>query len=164
MKKARLGLNPLFLIGVIYTILGAGFVVLGGALWLGLKERDAALAGIIFVGIGSVFLILGVIFLLVELGKLRRANRLLASGRYIWGEIIDCVPNYNVRINGRNPYVALVRYRDGSGVAHIFKSGSRKLYPDPAILGRQVKVYVSDDRFRHYYVDLEGVLPPVVEH
>ena len=163
MKKARTGLNALLLIGVIYAILGAGVVVLGGGLWLGLKE-DAALAGIILVGVGGIFLILGVIFLLVELGKLRRANRLLASGRYIWGEIIDCVPNYNVRINGRNPYVALVRYRDGSGVAHIFKSSSRKLYPDPAILGRQVKVYVSDDRFRHYYVDLEGVLPPVVEH
>ena len=163
MKKARTGLNALLLIGVIYAILGAGVVVLGGGLWLGLKE-DAALAGIILVGVGGIFLILGVIFLLVELGKLRRANRLLASGRYIWGEIIDCVPNYNVRINGRNPYVALVRYRDGSGVAHLFKSSSRMLYPDPAIMGRQVKVYVSDDRFRHYYVDLEGVLPPVVEH
>lgn len=163
-KKAKLGMGVLLLIGIIYTILGGLFVALGVGLLIALNGTDTWLTGAIFAGVGSLFLILGIVFLIVQQRKKRRADRLIAGGRYVWGQIVEFVPNYNVTINGRHPYIAVVRYADGYGVTHIFKSGSLRIYPDPGAVGRQVKVYIGDDTYKHYYVDMDGVLPTVVEH
>ena len=163
-KKAKLGMGALLLIGITYTILGGIFVALGVGLLIGLDETDAWFIGAIFAGIGSLFLILGIIFLIIESARKRRADKIIAGGRYVWGEIVEFVPNFNVTINGRHPYIAMVRYSDGYGVTHIFKSGNLRIYPDPAAVGRQVKVYIENDTYKHYYVDIEGILPKVVEH
>lgn len=163
-KKAKLGMGALLLIGIIYSVLGGTFVALGIGLLIGLQGTDTWFIGGIFAGIGGLFLILGIVFLMIEGAKRRRADKLIAGGRYVWGEITEFVPNYNVRINGRHPYAAVVRYRDGYGVTHIFRSGSLRIYPDPAAVGRQVKVYIENDTYKHYYVDMEGILPRVAEH
>ena len=60
--------------------------------------------------------------------------------------------------------IFVVKYVDGRGITHIFRSNSVKTYRDPALIGKQVKVYVSDDSFRHYYVDAQSLLPNTVEH
>ena len=163
-KRAKLGVNALLLIGIIYAGLGGLFVILGLFFAIGLKDTEAWMIGTIFAGIGGIFLVLGVIFLCLEWRKRRRANRLMAGGRYVWGQIVEFVPNYNVTVNGRHPYIAMVRYADGYGVTHIFKSGSLRIYPDPAAVGRQVKVYIENDTYEHYYVDMDGVMPRGVEH
>lgn len=163
-RKAKRGISAFFLLGVIYGVLGAFFVILGVCLWFFSADLEAQLVGGIFGGIGSVFFLLGIVFLALEFAKQHRANRLIAAGRYIWGEIVDFAPNYNIRINNRNPYVIMVRYLDAKGVAHIFRSPNLRIYPDRAIIGSQVKVYIQDETFMHYYVDLEGVLPRVIEH
>lgn len=163
-RRAKQGMGALLLIGVIYTILGGIFVALGIGLLLGLREKDIWFIGGIFAGIGSLFLLLGIVFLLIEFARRRRADKLIAAGRYVWGEIVEFVPNYNVTINGRHPYVAVVRHTDGYGTAHIFRSGNLRIYPDPGAVGRQVKVYFEDDTYKHYYVDMEDILPRVVEH
>lgn len=164
MKKVRPGQSALFLLGIIYPIVGGVFLMVGLAFWLAGTDEELTLLGMIFTGIGGLFLLLGVIFLSVELSRLRRNNRLLSAGRYVWGQIVQVVPNYNVRIRGRHPQIAMVRYRDSRGVDHIFKSESLKIYPDPAIVGKQVKVFISDDTCRRYYVDMDGVLPHGVEY
>lgn len=163
-KKAKLGMSALLLIGAVYAVLGGVFVVLGTALLICLGEQDVRLVGVVFSGIGSVFLLLGILFLTIEGGKKRRANKLLAGGRYVWGEIVELVPNFNVRINNRHPYIAVVRYRDIYGVEHIFRSTNLRIYPDPALTGRKVKVYVRDERYKPYYVDMDEVLMRYVEH
>ena len=159
-----MGWNALWLLGIIYTALGAVFLVLGGAFFFLGTDEELRLLGGIFVLIGGIFALLGGIFLAVELGKRKRAQRLIASGRYIWGQVVDCQLNYNVRINGRSPVIFVVKYVDGRGITHIFRSNSVKTYRDPALIGKQVKVYVSDDSFRHYYVDAQALLPNIVDH
>ena len=37
-------------------------------------------------------------------------------------------------------------------------------FRDPELLGKKVKVYVENDNFKHYYVDVDEILPKYVEH
>lgn len=69
-----------------------------------------------------------------------------------------------MRVNGKYPFVLLVRYQDRNGNIHIFRSRNLKAYPDRSVIGKQVKVYYENESYKHYYIDLEGVLPKVVEH
>jgi len=166
MKKNGLyGMSALSIVGIVFSILGAVYTILGVILWnVPSLEGEDALVGPIFFGIGCLFLVLGVIFLMVEQAKKKQTEALIAGGRYIWGELTEFVPNYNVRVNGRNPYVAVVRYRDAQGIIHVFRSRNLRVFPDTAAIGKQVKVYIKDDSFKPYFVDLTGVMRHVVEH
>ena len=163
-KKARIGQSALMIIGIIYTALGGTFVILGTALAALLRDSDAFMVGLIFGGIGGIFLVLGIIFLVVEICKKKRSDALLASGHYILGEVVDIAANVNVNVNGRYPYYIIAQYIDPHGVRHIFKSPSLRIFRDPELLGKKVKVYVEDDNFKHYYVDVDEILPKYVEH
>ena len=163
-KKARIGQSALLIIGIIYTALGGTFVILGIALAALLRDSDAFMVGLIFGGIGAIFLILGIIFLIVELCKKKRSDALLASGHYILGEVVDIAANINVNVNGRYPYHIVVQYIDPHGVRHIFRSPGLRIFRDPELLGKKVKVYVENDNFKHYYVDVDEILPKYVEH
>lgn len=163
-KKARIGRSALLIIGIIYTALGGTFVILGAALAALLRDSDAFMVGLIFGGIGAIFLILGIIFLIVELCKKKRSDALLASGHYVLGEVVDIAANINVNVNGRYPYHIIVQYIDPHGVRHIFKSPSLRIFRDPELLGKKGKVYVENDNFKHYYVDVDEILPKYVEH
>ena len=163
-KKARIGQSALLIIGIIYTALGGTFVILGIALAALLRDSDAFMVGLIFGGIGAIFLILGIIFLIVELCKKKRSDALLASGHYILGEVVDIAANINVNVNGRYPYHIIVQYIDPHGVRHIFRSPVLRIFRDPELLGKKVKVYVENDNFKHYYVDVDEILPKYVEH
>ena len=163
-KKARIGRSALLIIGIIYTALGGTFVILGIVLAALLRDSDAFMVGLIFGGIGAIFLILGIIFLIVELCKKKRSDALLASGHYILGEVVDIAANINVNVNGRYPYHIIVQYIDPHGVRHIFRSPGLRIFRDPELLGKKVKVYVENDNFKHYYVDVDEILPKYVEH
>ena len=163
-KKARIGQSTLMIIGIIYTALGGTFVILGIALAALLESNDGLMIGLIFGGIGGIFLVLGIIFLVVELCKKKRSDALLASGHYILGEVVDIVANINVNVNGRYPYYIIVQYIDPHGVRHIFRSPSLRIFRDPELIGKKVKVYVENDNFKHYYVDVDEILPKYVEH
>ena len=164
-RRPDMGWNALGIVGVVYAILGSVFLAVGAVFFfLRSTDPDLMLLGGIFVLIGGIFALLGGIFLAVELGKRKRAQRLIASGRYIWGQVVDCQLNYNLRINGRSPVIFVVKYVDGKGTVHIFRSNGMKTYRDPGYIGKQVKVYISDDSFRHYYVDAQSLLPNTVEH
>ncbi|MGN1016959.1 MAG: hypothetical protein ACI4PL_08180 [Faecousia sp.] len=164
-KRAKMGWNALRILGIVYAILGGVFLAVGAVIFfLGDADLELKIVGGVFVLIGGIFGLLGGIFLAVEYGKRKRADRLIASGRYIWGQVVDCQMNYNVRVKGRSPVIFVVKYVDGRGVSHIFRSHGVNTYRDPDYIGKQVKVYVSDDSFRHYYVDAETLLPNTVEH
>lgn len=143
--------SALWIIGLVYSALGALFVVLGIALAMFLGE-EIRLLGFIFSGIGAVFLVLGIIFLTVEYRKRKNAERLIASGRYVWGTVTDWRVNRSVEISGGHPIVLMVRYLDGRGQEHLFRSPSLRIAGGPQLLGKQVRVYYKDPDFGNYYV------------
>ena len=64
----------------------------------------------------------------------------------------------------RDFLLSQARYQDMYGNVHIFKS--RDLYFDPTDLfkDQMVKVYVDGDNYKRYYVDIDEVLPNVIEY
>lgn len=143
-------ISALWIIGLVYSVLGALFVVLGIVLALTLEE--GLLFCVIFGGIGLIFLILGIIFLGVEYRKRKNVEQLIASGRYVWGTIADWRVNRSIEVCGRHPIVLLVRYVDGRGQEHFFRSPSLRIVGGPQLRGKQVRVYYGDPDFRHYYI------------
>lgn len=161
-EKKKTGLGGLGIAGLILSFMGAVYLILGVSLWIHIEE-DAKIIGIIFTAVGALLLLLGLLFLMLVLKKHRNTQKLVESGRYIWGDVVDCVPNYNVRVNGRHPYRLIVQYRDAMGTIHIFKSRDIYTYIVPEALKRKVKVYITED-YKHYYVDAEDALSLIVEH
>ena len=164
MMHGKRVISALWLTGIIFSVLGLVFTLLGVALFLTTALVETKMVGMVFTPTGLLFLILGILFLRINAGNTKRRRELIEQGRYVWGQILEFVPNRSVRINGRCPYFACVRYIDGAGRSHIFKSESLLIFPDPAMVGKNVKIFYRDDSFHHYVVDMEPVLTDFIEH
>lgn len=163
-KRIKLGITPAELCCIVFGCIGAIYFVLGIFLLQSLPQTEDYEAGMVFTVLGGVFLLTTVILLLFSTAKRRKLQRIVSEGRYLWGQISDVVVNQAIRVNGRNPYNVLVRYEDPHGNLHLFRSGNLKTYPDRSVIGKQVRVYYENESYKHYYIDLEGVLPTVIEH
>lgn len=161
-RKAKQGISALLIVGLVFTGIGAIYLAVG--IIISLWEKNMLVFLISFGGIGLVFLIAGIICLLLEIRKRKRRNRLLNAGRYITAEITEVSISYAIKINRRYPYVVICRYEDGEGNVHLFKSRYLLFDPAPFLKDRMVRVYVEDGNFKHYYVDIDEVLPNVVMH
>lgn len=166
-RKVKTEMNVWMLIGIIFTIIGACFSITMAALFLAFIDSDPMTFWLFlpsFGTLGVVFLAIGLILLAGQIQKTARCNKLLNSGNYITAEITEVTQNYNVRVNGRHPYIIKCIYQDRAGNIHIFTS--RNLFFDPGALLRsqQVKVYVDGEDFKHYYVDADEILPRVINH
>jgi Gpi18-like mannosyltransferase len=161
--RAKSGTSALKLVGWIFSFMGSIFCLVA-ILSILKAPAEVVFIGYIFFAIGGLFLSLGVFFLVLVASKRIRSQKVIDNGHYVWGTIADCVYNYNVCINGRHPYRAIVRYMDPMGITHIFKSIDINRYMDPGIIGKRVKVYVSSDNMNHYYVDISSILTDYIEH
>ena len=161
--RAKTGSSALKIVGWIFSLMGSIFCLVA-ILTILKAPAEVVFIGYIFLAIGGLFLSLGILFLAIVVSKRNRSQKVIDNGHYVWGTIVDCVYNYNVNINGRHPYRAIVRYLDPMGITHIFKSIDINRFLDPSIIGRQVKVYVSNDNMKHYYVDIESLLTDYIEH
>ena len=130
--------------------------------------------GWIFAGLGSVFLIMGILFL-TQSGK-EEAFKMLGLifggtglfffliGVIFMAEISNIDMNYNVNVNGRCPYVIYARYQDMNGCIHTFHSRNIFFYPAGMMKNNMVKIYTRPDNFKRYYMDIDEILPEVQMH
>lgn len=163
-RKAKTGISAIFIAGIVFTCIGVVYLVVGICSHTFASNEISLIFLYAFGGLGILFFVLGVIFLTLEIRKRLRCNRLLQSGNYITAEISEINLNYNVRINGRHPYIVICRYQDMSGTIHIFKSRNLSFHPDTLFLGQTVKIYTDSEDFKHYYMDIDEVLPKVILH
>lgn len=112
---------------------------------------------IIFLAMGGVFLLLGILFLVFGAKKKARKKQLLAEGRVLQAVVENIDLNTSYRVNGRHPYVIYCTYTDESnGTIYRFKSDN--IWNNPEILfpiGSSIRVYVDRNDFSRYYVDAE---------
>lgn len=165
-KKAKIGMNATFIVGLIFSIIGAIFLVLGIVLFTGLKEEmtDAFMFLFIFSGIGLILFLIGILFLMIQLSKKEMSQRLLENGNYVVAEIFDITQEYNVTVNGRHPFVINCKYEAMDGTVHIFKSRYLYYNPESLLKNNAVRVYVDNNNYKKYYVDIDEVLPKVENH
>ena len=170
-NKPKFSLAATDIVGLIFAPLGLIFLIVGILVNMNADNRNVHVEGdpriflATFGGVGGVFLVLGVAFLVLMIRRRMIHNRLFTQGHYIMAQVTSDMPNYNVRINGCCPYFAECSYTDpNTGILHLFRS--RDIYFDPTAIAMDamVPVYVDPDNFRHYYVDIDSVLPKVQRH
>ena len=89
-RKSKTGPSALLIVGSVFTIVGASFLAIGLIIYYALKEEEGAILFLlIFGGIGLLFFVLGVIFLIVELKKKLRNDNLLGAGNYVMAEVLE---------------------------------------------------------------------------
>lgn len=111
-------------------------------------------------GIGSVFLLIGVISLTVLRINRKKQQALIAAGYALQATVDSIVRNYNIRINGVAPYVVICTYHDPiKDILYRFKSKNLWVNPEPVLSpGQPVRVYVNRSDYSQYYVDAEKAL------
>lgn len=163
-RKAKSGWTALLIVSLVFMIIGAVYIIIGAIVGnLDINEQTV-IFGYTFGGLGAVLLVVGVICLSLEIRKRKRNNRLIHSGKYIFAEISEITMNYAVRVNFRHPYIVICRYQDMNGYVHTFRSRNLNFDPEPFLRDRMVRIYVEEDNFKHYYMDIDSILPAVTEH
>lgn len=150
-------------IGIVFVLVGGVFTGIGIATFFWNAGPDIIFFRLIFGGIGLTVFIIGIICLQFSIRKRNRINNLISSGKYVMAEIVGVGRCYNVKTNGYHPYVVTCQYQDASGV-HMFRSRYLHFNPEPLLKDQMVKVYLDPEDYKYYYVDIDEVLPNIIEH
>lgn len=117
-------------------------------------KSDSKILELIFILIGGVFAVLGVIFITVNILSGNRRKKLMQTGDRLTGTITDVVMNNAVRINGVHPFKAeceVVNPFDGEKYLYSSENVTRNI---SELVGREVTVYVDRNNKKKYYVDI----------
>lgn len=108
----------------------------------------------IFLGIGSLFTVIGAVFLIVNVMSRRNIKNLKKSGDKLSGTITNVVRNYNMTINNRHPYKAeceVINPYDGETYLYSSDNVTDDI---SGLTGMTVTVYVDKNNKKKYYVDI----------
>lgn len=165
MNNKKLGFSSASaIIATVFSLMGGLFSVLGVGLACFPVDEEDFIVGIVFAALGVFFLLFGLGFVIAYLIHKSKVKKAIAGDSYIWGEIADIIPVYYSESTARCRYCVLARHTDSRGQIHIFRSSILRNYPDRSIIGHPVRIYTDKERFKHYYVELDGILPNVIEH
>lgn len=125
--------DPLTVVGFVFVVVGVSFDMSGFALVFGVVTF---LLGLVFLILGFAFWILGAYLLYRRFKYAMKLVETLRTGEPARGEITDVRVNYNVRVNGRRPFIISYRFKlDGrelEGKVSTFNSPGPELAPGRA--------------------------------
>ena len=110
---------------------------------------------LVFAGCGSIFLIIGIVFIKKNREFKKKKNMLISMGYSVWADITDFTQNMNVSVNGRHPLNIHARYSENER-EYNFKSHDVWLNPEP-FFNSKVRVYLDRHDYTVYYVDAESL-------
>lgn len=132
---------------------------------IGSKSLDLLL--LIMPGIGSIFLLIGVIGLSVVLHKERKQKRLKENGKLIYADYLETILNRAINVNGRHPYNVIVQWDNPEdGKHYLFRSNNIYFNPEKIIEDRNIKtfpVYINPNNKKQYVVDIDDLTKKVVD-
>ena len=148
--------GTIFLIASIMIASNMDYVVAHG-------QGDVQFLPAIFAFTGGVAAIIGIILLTVCVKKSRMKRKLIQQGEYVLAEITGIPFDYSVRVNGWPTFRIECSYQDPrSGRVYVFRSEALLIDPTYYIAQPSVRVFVDrDSDYRHYYVDIDSVLPEI---
>ena len=168
MNERKFGWTEKGILGMIFSPLGAFFLLLGLVLYsagAGHQPEDPMIFLSTFGGMGGAFLLTGLILLGVDIRRRNAMRRALDSGDYVLASIAGVQQRLNVNTGGSHPCVVECHYKNpDTGETHVFFS--RYLYFDPSDMftAREVPVYLDRTNEKIAFVDIDAVLPKVVMH
>lgn len=132
---------------------------------IGSKSLD--LVYLILPGIGSIFLLIGVIGLAFLLHKKKKEKNLRENGELVYATYSETILNVNVRVNGRYPYNIIVEWNNPEdGKKYLLKSKNIYFNPEMLIEERNIKtfpVYINPNNKKQYFVDVDILNEDVVD-
>ena len=185
--KKKMGWTAFGLIGSIFAPIGLLFVSLGAGLGLISNIRwrtpdEQMVFTALFCGIGGVFLVLGLIFLAIDLRRRYLLRRAYVSGNCVEAEILGVVePRGENVFSGRTPVaqaeasrneqIAFSRPRvleaawtDANGVVHIYRSRYLRTNVEKLLKSKTVPVYIDRYNENIGFVDVDAALPEIRVH
>lgn len=149
--------------GIVFICLGFVPILIGAVLYAATKEI-AVMA--ITTGMGLIFIVLGIVFVILKNKKKKRIARFLSEGQGIDTLVYDIKINYGVKINRQTPYTIYSRYTDElTGNEYKFvsryvttkrksKNGLTIGYTSKVEVGDLTKVYVINNRYDDYMFEV----------
>lgn len=120
----------------------------------GMPHKDQKVFLSIFMGIGGLFALIGLIWLIILLKKRAGNKRLIAEGYKLEGMVTNVSINTNVRINGIHPRKLECRVNNPYD-GNIYLYSSANINDDIShLIGQTVTVYVDKNNPKKYYVDV----------
>lgn len=117
------------------------------------KDRTVFLA--VFMGIGGLFALVGLIWLIILLMKRAGNKRLMTEGYKLEGTVTNVEMNMNIAINGRHPYKLECRVNNPYD-GNVYLYSSANITDDVShLIGQTVMVYVDRNNPKKYYVDVQ---------
>ena len=160
MKHSNFGHKLVFgLLGGTYTVVGGVFLTLANTKTGGVQEifSHPEEEIVVFATLGTVFLLLGIAFLIVTLllaradkRRARMREELLTGGSRIKGEVVDVRVDYTVRVNRRSPMIAKVRCTLPSGEITL---RSPRLWDAHPAVGNVVEVIYDPMDEKRYVIE-----------
>jgi len=146
--------------GRILLPLGVAFILIGVLVdpaAITATQHAANMFIIFFRGLGVIFLIVGIIFILGGMSRRMRVIRAVSSGRFVRAEILG---SRLTTSGGRRLYHVECRFKDSStGYVRTYKSRGFKEDPMKYIKSKTVPVYIDPANYNNYYVDIDCVIP-----
>lgn len=167
-ERKKYGWTVKGIVGMVFAPIGLLFLALGVLFWrfrIGSSPDDPWIFLCAFGGMGAVFLLLGLGFLLADLRRRSLLRRAYEGGYYVMARIAGIHAQGNVHVNGSSPSVVECHYTDPStGIVHVYYS--RYLYTsvDGLLQSDQVPVYLDRMNDEIGFVDIDAVLPEIRVH
>lgn len=132
---------------------------------IGVKSID--LVFLIFPGIGSIFLVIGGVGIIIKGRRKALEKKLMSYGDKVFAKIIDVCNNTRYTVNGRHPYVIICQWdNEIDGKEYIFKSGNLWFDPTFAIEQKNIDtlpVYIDMNNKKKYVIDTSILADEVVD-
>lgn len=107
-------------------------------------------------GLGIVFASVGALLLLLERRRSAQRRWLREHGREQWADVDHIGQDFDVRLNGRNPFVVHASwYDERTGRTHTAASDHLWHVPGPELMGRPVRVLFDPADPDRNLIDLE---------
>ena len=186
--KKKFGWTAFGLIGSIFAPMGLLVVILGAVLGQSTNARwktasDPVIFTAVFCSVGGLFLVLGLVFLALDLRRRYLLRRAYVSGNRVEAEILGMAePQSGNMFSGSTrvmqaeasrkeqmafstgPRVLEAAWTDANGVAHIYRSRYLHSNVEKLLKSNIVPVYI--DRYNEDigFVDIDAVLPEIRVH
>lgn len=116
--------------------------------------------GLIFVCIGSISTLIGLIMISRKMGRIILKNNLIKNGRKIDADIEEIELNTSYSVNRRNPFVIICKWTDDKGKTYFCKSENIWQDPNPIIEEKKItklSVYVDENNYNKCYVSVDEI-------
>ena len=146
------------LMGVIYTVVGGGFLVaavkaagdIRRIFTLPEEKLAFAINGVVFTSLGVIFLLVTLLLARADRRRARMREELLRFGARVQGTIVDVRVDYSVKVNRRSPLIARVQCMLPSGEVTL---KSHRLWNACPATGDTVEVIYDPMDERRYVLE-----------